>query len=261
VTWDKYAPFYDWENARTMGRRDLPFWKRFVSRSNLPVLELGCGTGRVLLPLARDGAAMVGVDRSAAMLARAARRIARARSIRQPHLVLGDICALPFPAGSFSQVIAPYGVLQSLISDEDFAAALAESARVLAPHGRLGIDLVPDLKDWKAYQRQVRFRGRLGQAQVTLVESVTQNRRRGTTTFLEEFTTRRGAVVRRHRFTLAFRTRPMDVMATALAAAGFRVEDVCGNYRGGVWTPDAGVWVITARKRPSSIKPRNASAS
>ncbi len=69
--WDEYAPFYDWENAQTLGRRDVPFWRRVAIGAGGPVLELGCGTGRVSLPLARAGVNLVGVDRSAPMLARA----------------------------------------------------------------------------------------------------------------------------------------------------------------------------------------------
>ena len=68
--WDEYAPFYDWENAQTLGRRDVPFWRRVASAAGGPVLELGCGTGRVSLPLARAGVELVGIDRSAPMLAR-----------------------------------------------------------------------------------------------------------------------------------------------------------------------------------------------
>src|SRR5215467_3779194 len=122
--WDQYAPFYDWENAQTLGRRDVPFWTRVASRAHGPVLELGCGTGRVTRPLARAGIDVVGVDRSAAMLAR----------VSHPHfripLVRADIRALPFADASFPMVIAPYGILQSLIRARDLAATLASVARV-----------------------------------------------------------------------------------------------------------------------------------
>src|SRR5258708_19768530 len=70
--WDEYAPFYDWENARTLGRRDVAFWRRVALAAGGPVLELGCGTGRVSLPLATAGVPLVGVDRSADILAPAA---------------------------------------------------------------------------------------------------------------------------------------------------------------------------------------------
>src|SRR5712671_5622260 len=75
--WDEYAPFYDWENARTLGTRDVTFWLRTAGEIRGPLLELGCGTGRLTLPLAKCGVSLVGVDRSDAMLVRAARRVER----------------------------------------------------------------------------------------------------------------------------------------------------------------------------------------
>ena len=91
--WDDYAPFYDWENARTLGRRDVPFWRNLALQAGGPVLELGCGTGRISLPLGRAGVPLVGIDRSEPMLARAPRahEAARAVSTRRSQLIRGDI--------------------------------------------------------------------------------------------------------------------------------------------------------------------------
>src|SRR5687768_5173495 len=96
--WDDYAPFYDWENARTLGRRDVPFWRNLAARAAGPVLELGCGTGRIAVPIGRAGVRLVGIDRSAAMLAKCRRRVRRARLNGQVHLIRGDIRHLPFVA-------------------------------------------------------------------------------------------------------------------------------------------------------------------
>jgi len=248
-SWDAYAPFYDWENARTIGRRDVAYWRRFVADRPGRALELGCGTGRVLMPLVRAGASVTGIDLSAPMLAHAVRRARRLAIGRRPGLARGDIRGLPFADRTFRRVLAPYGVLQSLTSDADLDAALAEAARVLDRGGTLGIDLVPDLRVWPSYRKAVRLRGRLGRARVTLVETVRQNRRKGLTIFDEEFIRRSGRRVERHRFSLTFRTLPMETMLARVARMGFTIDAVQGDYRGGAWRADADVWLVTATRR------------
>jgi SAM-dependent methyltransferase len=248
--WDDYAPFYDWENARTLGRRDVPFWLRMTGAVRGPVLELGCGTGRVTMPLAHDGVHVVGVDRSAEMLERARRRVRRQRRGVRPDLVRGDIRHLPFPEAAFPMVIAPYGILQSLLSERDLKATLADVARVVSRDGFFGLELVADLPSWGEYRKQVRLRGRRGAGGplVTLVESVRQDRARGLTIFDQEFIERQGRATRRRVFALTFRTLSVPQMTRRLTAAGFRVEAVLGDYQGGPWDPRAEVWIILARR-------------
>ena len=157
--WDEYAPFYDWENARTLGRRDVPFWRRFALEAGGPVLELGAGTGRVAAPLGRAGVPLTGIDRSEAMLARARRRTARAGARRHVRLVRGDIRHLPFSSGAFAAVMAPYGVLQSLLRERDLAATLRSVHQVLQRGGAFGLELVADLPAWEEYRRRISLRG------------------------------------------------------------------------------------------------------
>jgi SAM-dependent methyltransferase len=248
--WDAYAPFYDWENQRTFGRRDVAFWRTLALEERGAVLELGCGTGRLLLPLARAGVRITGIDRSGSMLSHARARLARLPARRRPGLVLGDVRALPFANGSFAMVLAPYGLLQSLLDGRDLTRTLADAARVLTRGGLLGIDLVPDLPAWREYPPTVRLtgRGRDG-ARVRLVESVRQDRRRGLTIFEEEFVeTRRGRSARR-RFTLTFRTRSVPRMLASLDRAGFRTASVFGDYRGGPLVAGSDAWLILGRKK------------
>lgn len=248
--WDAYARFYDWESARTIGREDVPFWRRLAVSRPGRVLELGCGTGRVLVPLARAGVSMVGVDRSPVMLARARRRLRRlGRSVRA-WLVRADVRALPLAAGSVETVIAPYGVWQSLLSDEDVAAALASVAAVLAPGGVFGLDLVPDVPRWREYERRISLRGtglRRG-THLTLVETVRQDRTRGLTIFDEEYVERRGRRRRSRTFSLVFRTLSVPELCGRLECAGFRVGALHGDYRGGAWREDADVWLVLATR-------------
>jgi ubiquinone/menaquinone biosynthesis C-methylase UbiE len=254
--WDQYAPFYDWENAQTLGRRDLGFWRRTAARATGPVLELGCGTGRLSLPLAASGVPIVGLDRSSEMLARAGKRLARRRRSTRIDLVRGDMRSLPFRNDAFGMVFAPYGVLQSLTRDRDLSAALRDAHRVLTPGGLFGLDLVPDVPNWQEYHDRVQLRGRLaGGAKVTLIESVQQDRRRFLTTFDQRFVVtgvpgwRKSPRKSEHRFQLTFRTLPVSRMTGRLERAGFAVEAVFGSYRGAPWDEGADVWLVLARKR------------
>ena len=237
--WDEYAPFYDWENARTLGRRDVAFWTRVALQANGRVLELGCGTGRVSRPLVEAGVNLVGVDRSAAMLRRAGSSIDRVR---------GDIRALPFRPRSCAAVIAPYGILQSLIRPRDLTEALASVARVIARGGTFGVDLVPDVPSWREYRNRVQMRGRAGAARLTLIESVRQDRARRLTTFEQCYIERRGRRTREHRFELTFRTLTVPAMIRQLEGAGFHVTTVLGDYNETPWDPRADVWIILAEK-------------
>src|SRR5687767_7875250 len=246
--WDAYAPFYDWENAQTVGRRDVAFWRRLAAAHDGGVLELGCGTGRITLPVARAGVQVVGIDRSQEMLARGHQRLRRAR-LQSATLVRGDIRMLPFRSRTgFSLVMAPYGILQSLTREADLKATLAAVHRVMRKGGTFGIDLVPDLPRWAEYDRKVSLRGRRGRSTLTLVESVRQDERRGLTIFDHEYTERRGGRSRVHRFTLTFRTLSIAQMRRRLAAAGFEITAVLGDYKGGPWDARADVWVILAKR-------------
>src|SRR5207237_5532886 len=64
--YDRIAPFYDIEHAQFDA--DLDMYRNFAQLWSGPLLELACGSGRLLLPLARDGYELTGVDSSATML-------------------------------------------------------------------------------------------------------------------------------------------------------------------------------------------------
>ena len=249
--WDSYADYYDWENAQTLDRRDVEFWQGMAERANGPVLELGCGTGRVTIPVARTGAHIFGVDRSEEMLAHARRRAKRARLAPQVSWVRSDIRSLPFRRSArFDLVMAPYGVLQSLVREADLTATLGSVSRVLSTRGVFGLDLVPDLPVWKEYRNRIRFRGqrRGSGSRITLVESVRQDRARRLTIFDQEYIERRGAARRSRKFSLVFRTLSVPQMASRLERAGFRISAVLGDYNGKPWDPRADVWLILAEK-------------
>lgn len=214
------------------------------------MLELGCGTGRISIPLGRAGVPLVGLDRSAPMLLRARQRIKRGRLQSRVRLVRGDIRHLPF-AAPFALVMAPYGMLQSLLRERDLAATLKAVYAALEPGGTFGMELVADLPAWEEYRQRVSLKGwRRGKsgAHVTLVETVRQDRAKGLTIFDQEFTERIDGKRRVHRFALTFRTLSVPQIARRLEKAGFEVEALLGDYQGGPWDRRADVWMVIARK-------------
>ncbi|MEP6782811.1 MAG: class I SAM-dependent methyltransferase, partial [Acidobacteriota bacterium] len=256
--WDDYAAYYDWENAQTVGRRDIAFWQRMAAsvparraRGPAPILELGCGTGRVAIPVAKSGATVVGIDRSASMLARGRLRVRRARVGSHVKLIRGDIRHLPFPDRSFPLVMAPYGILQSLLDEKVLKATLKEVERVLARKGTFGLELVADLPAWEEYSRHTSLRGKRGPKgkPIVLIESVKQDRRNHITRFEQEFIEGRGKTASRKKFTLAFRTLSVPQMVQRLEKAGLEVSALLGDYQGGPWDLRADVWIILARRR------------
>lgn len=106
------------------------------------VCELGVGTGRLALPLARSGVDLVGVDASPSMLA--ALR-AKPRGPAVP-VVRADLAALPFRAGAgFAIVFAAYNTLFNVDTDEGQEACVRDAAALLDPGGLLVLEaFVPD---------------------------------------------------------------------------------------------------------------------
>ena len=193
--WDDYADFYDWENAQTLDRRDVKFWQAMAERANGPILELGCGTGRVTIPVARTGARIVGVDRSSEMLGHARKRsqtraIARATDVAARRHPLPSIPRVR-PVRSRHGAVRNSAVARPRIRSEGDAGVGRARARA---RRLFGVDLVPDLPVWKEYRDKVRFRGvrRGGKSRITLVESVRQDRAKKLTIFDQEYIEQRG---------------------------------------------------------------------
>jgi SAM-dependent methyltransferase len=142
------AELYDYEYRHR--RADINFY-RSLARSRMeltdgPILDLACGTGRLLVPLARDGHHVVGIDLSPEMLAAAARRIARLPQRRraQCSLVQSDIRCFAFGSKA-GLAVAAFHSVQHLLSDQDFLRFLRATRANLRKGGWLAFDvLAPD---------------------------------------------------------------------------------------------------------------------
>lgn len=144
--YDAFAATYDVEYGAT--EHDLDFYVGLAKEAAPPVLELGIGTGRVGLRIARAGVPIVGVDSSAEMLT-----VAREKLKREPELPLRLVDAdirdfdLPDAKGTFGLAIIPARSFLHLTTTEDQIACLNNIHRHLQTGGLLALNFfVPDVE-------------------------------------------------------------------------------------------------------------------
>jgi SAM-dependent methyltransferase len=133
---DRFARLYDWEHDRYVV--DVDVHVSFARRFGGPVLELACGTGRLLAPLVQAGFAVTGVDSSRAMLERARERVSRLGL--QATLVEQRLEALSLD-GRFRTIILGLDSFGLIITRDDQLEVL-RAAKAHATHdGRLILDV------------------------------------------------------------------------------------------------------------------------
>ena len=140
--YDDWADIYDAVFSYVVN--DIPFYVDEARNAEGLILELGCGTGRVAIPMALNGARVIGIDSSAAMLERA-REKAYETDASNLTLVQADIRDFELEE-KFSLVVIPFRGFLSLLSVEDELRTLSNIKRHLEPGGKVALDIfVPDI--------------------------------------------------------------------------------------------------------------------
>jgi SAM-dependent methyltransferase len=145
----RLAEAYDADmGAAADAMNDVPFYLRLARQSadaGHAVLDLGCGTGRVTLPIAREGIETVGLDNAPAMLD-VARRKAAAEALDVPWIE-ADMRDFQIDR-SFGLIIIPYRSFLHLLTGEDQMSCLASVREHLVPGGRFALNFfTPRFRD------------------------------------------------------------------------------------------------------------------
>ena len=114
---------------------DIDFYVNHILPKDRTILELGCGTGRVLIPMSRHCDFIVGVDHSSSMLSFCQEKLHK-HQIPQNNavLVLEDITCINLQM-TFDLIIAPFRVFQNIDTDEKVEALFRVIHKQLAPQG------------------------------------------------------------------------------------------------------------------------------
>ncbi len=243
------APFYDLEYEGYDA--DLTLYLELARRAGGPILELGCGTGRVALALAREGYRVVGIDNSPAMLARAEAKLSPQLRDRVA-FIRADMAAFDLEE-RFGLAIIPLGTFGHLTSPAAQRRCLETVRRHLGPNGRLALDLPNPIApgflddDPALVLHWVRVEdGR------TLSKYI--SRRVDPAQQLERFTcfydeTGPSGDLKRTVFTYELGFLFRREAEYLLGLAGFEVEQVWGDYDLGPYHQSAERMIILARKK------------
>jgi len=137
-SYEDSARYYDgaYGSVATLGP-DAAFYKSLALECGGPVLELGCGTGRVLLPIAAQGIACTGVDASPAML----EEFSRKPGADAVTLACARMESFDLPGRRFPLIYSAFRAFQHLDAVEQQHACLARVRAHLAPGGRFAFDV------------------------------------------------------------------------------------------------------------------------
>lgn len=231
------AAWYDMDTSQ-YSSVDLDFYREAASRTTGPVLELACGTGRISIPLAKDGHEVWALDLSAPMLAEFARKAAALPpEVRNRlNVVQGSMSDFTIPR-QFDLIIIPFRAFQALTQDGDASACLQAVRRHLASDGVFILDTFKvdsgetiacsntEQTDWE------RVDPRTGQ-------TVRRARRMPVVDTSKQiiypevivYTTHQDGSVARHVDRLALRYYYEYQMQVLLLTHGFRIEAAYGSY-------------------------------
>jgi SAM-dependent methyltransferase len=145
IDYDQFAEIYDVDMGRNIGDADVAFYLG-LGAGRQPVLELGCGTGRIMQPFIERGIRIVGLDISARMREKAASRLASCdRACYE--LVSGDMCDFALP-DRFAYAICAFSTYSKLLSVAQQESFFRSVHAHLVPDGRFVLDMFVQTPDF-----------------------------------------------------------------------------------------------------------------
>ena len=249
--YDLIAPFYDIEHAQF--NDDLDMYQNYAALSHGPLLELACGSGRLLVPLARDGYTLTGVDSSQEMLALARERLQQEELLSRVTLVQQDITSLKLPQ-EYRLAFIALGSFGHITTRKAQQHALHAIRAHLATHGTLIIDISnADARYMEHMNNQMLHQGSWQQDDGTWLSHFvspapsTERHLLELTHFYDRHS--QGGTITRTVSTTYLYLFERSEMELLLETASFTVKDVYGNYDLGPYTLDSDRMIVIAEAR------------
>lgn len=234
---------------------DVAWYKEVAAQVGGPVLEIGAGTGRLSIPLARMGLEVWAVDVSAGMLAQLRAKLERedAAVRARVHVVQQDAAALDLPVRDVPLALLPFNTLMLIPDPEDERAALAAIAAHAAPGAVLALDVMNPLTlplepERAAAPSEPRTAPDTGNRYVRMAMNTALDgqRRQRVCGWYDELLP--DGTVQSTDFAFRWRMIVRDGLEAMLGEAGFAVETLAGDFEDAPWTPESRRMVVTGRR-------------
>ncbi len=241
-----YTPFADlYDRQYALYRDDLHFYAG-LARGAGSVLELGAGSGRVTLELARTGARVTGLEPSGGMLDRARARLVGAGV--EARLIQGDMRDFDLEE-HFDLIVAPFNALMHLYTARDQVATLRNVRRHLRPGGSFAFDVyVPSFGPEGVLRHEgetfyeAKADGRRARTDVFVLQHIDRLNQLATTEYFVD--TGENGLLRREYHTLTQRYYTRFELEWLLRHAGFKAR-FAGSFEGGPLGEESEVMVVT----------------
>lgn len=247
-SYETTAHYYDgaYATVTSLGA-DVAFYRALAVASGGPVLEMGCGTGRVLLPIAATGLPCTGIDASPAMLDELRRKPGSAGVT----LACARMEAFDLPGRRFALIYSAFRAFQHLDTVEQQLACLARVRAHLAPGGTFAFDIFNprlDLLATETRPEELDLTFRQGDREVKRLVAVRNDRVRQLSHVTMRYIESGGGAPTAEKavaFTMRWFWR--FELEHLLHRAGFREVTICGDFDRSDVGPTSPAYVVVAR--------------
>jgi len=249
--WDSFHKYYQWEFDIICARQkqDIRFWELMAKRYGDPILELGCGAGRITIPLAEKGYEITALDYSAKMIDELKRESANLTNLLP---IVGDMQDFNFEK-KFKFVFISYSSFQLLLSREQQEKCLNLIYDHLEENGVVGFDIAACVCEGDDEQVEVPLYTAQflpNNSQITMYSSYKTDRLNMIRHWSDEYVEyRKDGSQESYINHISLKDCNPDYMHFLMEKCGFEVEHIYGDFSLGILDQDSFNALYIGRKK------------